>query len=91
VSLLATAVVDKRLAVAMEASECAHVRIFWSKGKLSRELGSMYVLDFVIWRYLSVNARILLNSFVRNGSAFLSAGVLAPTAASLATCWACLQ
>jgi hypothetical protein len=67
------------LAVAMEASERAHVRIFWSKGSVSGKLGSMYVMDFVIRRYLSVNARILLNSLVRNGIAFLSAGVLAAT------------
>jgi hypothetical protein len=44
------------LAVTVEASELAHVRIFWSKGSV---LGSMYVMDCVIWRYLSVNARIL--------------------------------
>jgi hypothetical protein len=36
----------------MEASECAHVAIFWSKGSLSRELGTMYVLDFLIWRFV---------------------------------------
>jgi len=30
----------------------------------------MYVMDFVIWRHLSVNARILLNWFVRNGTTF---------------------
>ena len=29
----------KWLAVAMEAGEPAHVRIFWSKGSLSRVLG----------------------------------------------------
>jgi len=50
----------------------------------------MYVMDFVIWRHLSVNARILLNWFVRNGTAFMSASVLAATA-SLTTCWAGLR
>jgi len=52
----------------------------------------MYVRPgFVFWSYLSVNARILLNSFVRNGSAFLSAGVLAAATASLTTCWSWLR
>jgi len=51
----------------------------------------MDVLNFVIGRYLSVKARVLLNAFVRNGSAFLSAGGLAATTASLTTCWAWLR
>jgi len=50
----------------------------------------MYVMDFVIWRHLSVNARILLNWFVRNGTTFMSASVLA-AAASLTAFWARLR
>jgi hypothetical protein len=47
----------------------------------------MYVMDFVIWRHLSVNARILLNWFARNGTAFMSASVLAATASDNLLGW----